>query len=365
MGEEAPKVLTPLLEAVKSGSMIKVESVLRTHANELDSVDENGMTPLEFACYRGDLKMVKLLVENGANINSNRHVHGYTALMFAALGGHTDIVQYLLEAGADVEKVNSVGRNASQMAAFVGQHATATLIINFIPSKALQPYTTGPTPLLRNSLLEPLLTFVRTRNIHPVYLVLMLKEKKVLLEESASVIKTLDQMCKNEMTKSDPNEPNALKFHILSNLVDYTQKNVTISDEASFESCMKKLLRNESESGLPLLVEKALRNAVREFPFKDSTIFLQLLKSLAEVKIGDEPSALTLLTRMVSGVMSDNDTDHRCNSCHQPNSPKKCSQCGIVSYCNQFCQKIHWPCHKKTCNKATSTAQKIQIIHSD
>lgn len=344
------QVLSPLMEAVKTGSLIKVESVLRTEEDSLNSIDENGMTPLDFACYKGNLEIVKLLTEKGANVNNDKHVHGFTALMFAALGGYADVVQYLLENGAEIDRVNSVGRTASQLAAFVGQHAAATIITNFISSKSIQSYTTGNQPLLKKSLVDPLLVFVRTRNIHPVHLVKMLLEKKILLEETSSITKTLNQMCKDEMAKSEPNEPVALKLHILSHILEYTSKNVTISDDSSFEILMKKLLKNESIAGIPILVEKLLRNAAREFPFKDSTIFLQLLRSLSSGEIAIEPSALTLLTKMVSGVMCD-DNEARCKSCHEPNSTKKCSQCTNVSYCNQFCQKIHWPCHKKSCIK--------------
>lgn len=346
---------SPLMEAVKTGSAIKVDSILRTDLSDLNSVDAHGMTPLEFACYKGNYEIVKLLIEKGADVNSNKHRDGYTALMFAALGGHTDVTQHLLERGANIAATNSVGRTASQMAAFVGQHATATLITNFIPEKAISLYSKGANAPLPPNLVEPLLSLVRTRNIHPVHLVQVFHEKRPLIEEASCVIKTLNQMCKDEMEKADANEPNALKFHILSNILELTSKNVTVSDDESYEAFMKKLLKSESKIGLSIMTEKTLRNAVREFPFRDSTIFLQLLRSLSGVNIGDEPSALTLLTRMVSGIMSDNDTDHRCNACHEPNSSKKCSQCDSASYCNRFCQKIHWPCHKKFCKKQTET----------
>lgn len=346
---------SPLIEAVKSGSVTKVDSILRTDLSQLNTADQYGMTPLEFACYKGNFEIVKMLIEKGANINSHKHRDGYTALMFAALGGHTDVTQHLLEKGANIAAKNSVGRTASQMAAFVGQHATATLITNFLPEKAISSYSEGANAPLPKNLVEPLLSLVRTRNIHPVHLIQVFHEKKLLLEQASCVVKTLNQMCKDEMEKSDANEPNALKFHILSNILELTSKNVTNSDEESYESFMKKLLKSESKIGLSIGIEKTLRNAVREFPFRDSTIFLQLLRSLSGVNIGDEPSALTLLTRMVSGIMSDNDTDHRCNACHEPNSSKKCSQCDCASYCNRFCQKLHWPCHKKFCKKQTET----------
>ncbi len=43
--------------------------------------------------------------------------------------------------------------------------------------------------------------------------------------------------------------------------------------------------------------------------------------------------------------------ERRCSACFAPTNPlKKCAKCGVAHYCNQDCQKNHWPQHRSECS---------------
>lgn len=344
------------MKAITGGNEAEIEAVLRTGKLDLNFTDENGMTPLQNACYKGRHDVAKLLIERGADVNSNKHVHGYTALMFAALGGHVRVVSLLLENGADPSAKNSVNRTASQMAAFVGQHKAATVISNFVPREEVEPFTKPvgleKEPKLQPHLLPAFMNLVRKVNVNPVRVAMDLTASKVLLEHHRKVIKVLDLMCEKEMEKEDPNEPLAMKFHHLSflikHIVQFYDKS-TDPIETKLQNLCKYWLRGD-ENGFPVTLENLLRQSIKEFPFRDSSIFLQLVKTLYNVPVGSEPSAITILAKSINGQKGFDEDSAVCCTCGECAPPKKCSQCKSVQYCDQNCQKIHWFTHKKICD---------------
>lgn len=78
-------------------------------------------------------------------------------------------------------------------------------------------------------------------------------------------------------------------------------------------------------------------------------VFIEIVKTLSTVKIGDEPSALSLLSRGISGQKGFDEDVPSCPACSEPKPSKKCSQCKATLYCDQRCQRLHWPTHKKFC----------------
>ena len=46
-----------------------------------------------------------------------------------------------------------------------------------------------------------------------------------------------------------------------------------------------------------------------------------------------------------------------CDTCSEEKA-KKCANCKSVDYCNQVCQKHHWPVHKKYCAKEKKMLEK-------
>jgi ankyrin repeat protein len=98
----------PLLEAVKSGDVEKVKSILGENPSSVSKYEINqkghtGDTPLTVAASKGNLEIVKLLVEHGAVVDAGKEAGDRTPLIEAAGHAHADVVQYLIAKGADVQ----------------------------------------------------------------------------------------------------------------------------------------------------------------------------------------------------------------------------------------------------------------------
>uniref|UniRef100_D3TQD2 MYND Zn-finger and ankyrin repeat protein n=1 Tax=Glossina morsitans morsitans TaxID=37546 RepID=D3TQD2_GLOMM len=335
-------------------------------------VDENGMTPLQHACCKGNKETVQILLDMGADINFNQHGANYTPLHFAALSGNTEICRMLLDAGINPNSVNSVSRTASQMAAFVGNHACVETINNYV-SKSLLEYYTQPQGLQKEPFLSPTVLdafhkFVVEVNLHPVRIVLNLQTLG-LLKYLPGLRKSLELMCEKEMKKpSDVNELMAFKFHYLHWIVselmrceeqckaqrkDKPNMNSEELVKHDFVEMFVKRVLKENKQGQLDYVEFTIRDCVREFPFRECTIFRQVISKLA---VKDSASALSVLHRAINGQRGFNDDISYCNACGNEKPDKKCSKCKAVQYCDRECQRLHWFMHKKSCNRPTSSA---------
>jgi ankyrin repeat and MYND domain-containing protein 2 len=373
-----------LMDKINSEDLEEVKILLKDEDVKINSVNKDGLSFISQAAFKGNFEICKLLIESGANINESEHAHGYTALMFAAIGGHLKVVNLLLESGANIYAVNSVGRTALQMAAFVGQHEAVTLINNFVPQREVEYFTKinglEKEPKLKPKLLQPLCQFLRQTNIHPIRIILSLEKYPDLLDNCKQVVNVLELMMNKEMKKADPNEMLALKYSHLSFLLSYFQKHL-IHLEEKYEDkqdklnivkkCIdlvsKNLLAGRDSDDFPINLENFLRESIKQFPFHESAIFVQLIKTLSGVKIGDEPSALTLLSKTVSGQKGFPEDVHVCATCGEPKPSKKCSKCKTTQYCDQQCQKLHWFSHKKICErlKTKLTTQAIEVKVSE
>jgi ankyrin repeat protein len=130
-------------DAVRSGDLEKVKTLLKGHAERLNSPDQNQKTPLHLALESGHVDIAKYIIEKGADINlkdkdsaSPLHNAAYlgnleivdlllkkgatslnegnfrkqTPLHFASERGHPEVAARLLDAGADIEARDMVGR---------------------------------------------------------------------------------------------------------------------------------------------------------------------------------------------------------------------------------------------------------------
>uniref|UniRef100_A0A4W6CY54 Ankyrin repeat and MYND domain containing 2 n=1 Tax=Lates calcarifer TaxID=8187 RepID=A0A4W6CY54_LATCA len=300
-----------------------------------------GMTPLMHAAYKGKADMCRLLLQNGADVNCNQHEYGYTALMFAGLSGKTDITSMMLDAGAETDLVNSVGRTAAQMAAFVGQHDCVTVINNFF-SRARLEYYTRPQglerePKLPPGLAGPLHKIIMTTNLNPVKIVMLVKENPVLVDVAAleKCYQVMDLLCEQCVKQQDMNE-------VLKCLA-FLQKR-----DDKLDALVKSLLRGRDSDGFPQYQEKFIRDCIRKFPYCEATLLQQLVRSIAPVEIGNDPTAFSVLTQALTGQMAFVDADY-CATCGERGADKRCSLCKAVIYCSLSCQKLHWFTHKKMC----------------
>uniref|UniRef100_A0A4W3HEH2 Ankyrin repeat and MYND domain containing 2b n=1 Tax=Callorhinchus milii TaxID=7868 RepID=A0A4W3HEH2_CALMI len=357
-----------LLQVISEGNVQEAGRLLGSTNVRVNCLDQHGMTPLMHAAYKGKAEMCKLLLQHGADVNCNEHEHGYTALMFAGLSGSKDITRMMLEAGAETDVVNSVGRTAAQMAAFVGQHDCVTIINNFFSRERLDYYTKpqglDKEPKLPVKLAGPLHKIITTTNLHPVRIILLIKENPLLAEVDAlgKCYKILDLICEKCMKQREINEVLAMKMHYLSYIF---QKCISFlkEQEDKLDGLIKSLLKGRDTDGFPYYQEKFLRECIRKFPWCEATLLQQLVRSIAPVEIGSDPTALSVLTQTITGQVGFVDAEF-CTACGEKGADKRCSVCKMVTYCNQNCQKMHWFTHKKVCKKLKESREKQEAIDS-
>ncbi|CAL8297137.1 unnamed protein product [Lota lota] len=342
-----------ILELISAGDVQEAEKLLANQDMRVNCLDEFGMTPLMHAAYKGRAHMCQLLLRHGADVNCNQHEYGYTALMFAGLSGNSDITTMMLDAGAETDPVNSVGRTAAQMAAFVGQRDCVTLINNFFPRARLDYYTRPQgqerEPKLPLKLAEPLHKIIMTTNLNPVKMVMLVKESPVLVDVAAleKCYSVMDMLCEQCVRQQDMNEVLALKMHYISCVLQRCLTHLRERDH-NLDALVKSLLKGRDSDGFPQNQERFIRDCITKFPHCEAALLQQLVKSIAPVEIGNDPTAFSVLTQALMGQMALVDADY-CITCGEKGAEKSCSLCKAVTYCSVMCQRLHWFAHKKVC----------------
>lgn len=284
-----------------------------------------------------------------------KHAHNYTALHFAGLSGNREICQALLSAGAKPDVTNSVSRTPAQMAAFVGNHACVATINTYISKSEIEKFTSQKK--LSAAVLDNFHKFVTYVNVHPVRVALNL-QAYVLADNLKEIKEALDTMCTKEIKKGpETNEVMAFKYHYLHFVVSEIAKiQKKLAEKPSeeeekksdaIELFVKKLLKTGKDGNYDYM-DSFLREAVREFPYRECTIFRQMVASLADK---NSPSALSVINAAINGQRGFIDNIPTCNTCGEEKPAKKCSKCKVVQYCDRNCQRLHWPVHKKECTR--------------
>ncbi|XP_043671149.1 ankyrin repeat and MYND domain-containing protein 2 [Vespula pensylvanica] len=381
-----------IFDKIDKNEVSEIKTLLSMNKIKVDFVDENGMSPLQHACYKGNKEIVQMLLDQGADVNAGQHEHAYTALHFAALSGNADLCHLLMSHGARLTATNSVGRTPAQMAAFVGNHNCVATINNFIPKADIDYFVKAQglqtEPMLPPHLADSFHKFIMQVNVHPVRVAMNLQRSPGLLENAYKIQKVLEALRHREMTRgAETNEVMAFKYHYLSCVVAEIikcqkrqeamkgEKNDKdkISEEGEekksdvVEILIRKFLKCSKSDGVPEYQEAFLRESVREFPFRESTIFRQMVATLAGT---DPPSAVSVVSAAINGQRGFNDNALVCVTCGEEKASKKCSKCKAVQYCDRECQRLHWSMHKKACarlgqspsqNTKTSDIDKEQI----
>lgn len=248
-------------------------------------------------------------------MNSSKHGANYTALHFAALSGNAEICLRLLEAGANSNAQNSVNRTPAQMAAFVGNHVAVACINNYIPKSEIEYFikTQGQQtePTLPIILLDAMHKFVIQSNVHPVRIALNIQKFGALSEHLKIVKKVLELMTERELHKrNEVNEIMAFKYHYLGYMVgeiikcrDYFQfrkesQEGSDGNKSDFVELFAKRVLKENKLGQLEYVESTIRECVREFPFRESTVFKQVLVQLTSK---DALPALDVIRGAING----------------------------------------------------------------
>ena len=319
----------------------------------------------------------------GADVNGGNHEHDYSPLHFAALANKEQICQVLIENGAKIDAVNSVKRTASQMAAFVGNSKCVAVINNYVPKEDVFYFTRSvitmdlnyffPMPCFDSrkqpleekakmplKLAKPLHELVMITNTNPVRIGLELKARPELLE-----LENLEKMCqilelmsdREFKDRRDVNEVLSLKFHIIHYIVKdikkQTEKEVRQEKQMKLpliDRWIKSMLLARESDGYQVFQEDFLRQGVKEFPYKESTLFKTLVTNFSQSRnYGESLTASDFINQAFNGQKGFNDDDS-CGACGNEKTEKKCSKCKSKNYCDQNCQKLHWFVHKKFCN---------------
>ncbi|KAJ8306824.1 hypothetical protein KUTeg_014908, partial [Tegillarca granosa] len=318
-----------LLDSVVKGNIEEVRELLKETSVRIDALDDTGMTVLQQAAFRGKKDICELLLSHGADVNSNYHDNEYTALMFACLSGNPEVTRLMLEAGAKIDHTNSVGRTAAQMGAFVGQHHCVSVINNFFPKESLNHYTKPQgfekEAKLPIELAPSMVKLLNLSSLHPVKISLFLQEHIGLVEKSKGIIRVLENLCEKAMKDRDTNDVLAMKTHYLAVLIKAAAK--SYDEKKNLDTWLKLLVRGREGDGFPEYQEKLIRQMLREFPYSDSQLFQQMVRNLSTVKIGNEPTALTILKQGIQGQKFGWEEEECCDTCGEPKAEKKCSAC--------------------------------------
>lgn len=249
-------------------------------------------------------------------MNSSQHAANYTALHFAALSGNAEVCARLLLAGADPSALNSVNRTPSQMAAFVGNHKAVACINNYIPKEEIEYFTKmqgqQTEPILPIILLDSLHKFIIQSNIHPIRIALNIQKFGALSEHMKTVKKVLELLTEREIQKrGEINEIMAFKYHYLSYIVgeiikcrEYfqsrkeSQEGSADANKSDFVELFAKRVLKENKFGQLEYVETTIRECVREFSFRESTVFKQVLVQLTSK---DPVPALDVIRGAING----------------------------------------------------------------
>ncbi|KTF74269.1 hypothetical protein cypCar_00025520, partial [Cyprinus carpio] len=248
--------------------------------------------------------------------------------------GNAEITEMILDAGAETDLVNSVGRTAAQMAAFVGQHDCVTMINNFF-SRARLEYYTRPQgseiePKLPPKLAGPLHKIIMTTNLNPVKMVMLVKEDPLLVDVVAleKCYHVMDLLCEQCVKQQEMNEVLAMKMHYISCVLQKCLAFLQERDD-NLDALLKSLLKGRDVDGFPQYQEKFIRDCIRKFPYCETTLLQQLVRSIAPVEIGNDPTAFSFLTQALTGQMVLMDTEY-CATCGEKGADKKCSFCKMV-----------------------------------
>ncbi|CAG9759493.1 unnamed protein product [Ceutorhynchus assimilis] len=357
-----------LFDTINNNDALLLKALLSEKPQNVNILDENNMTLLQHAAYKGNKDLVQILLDQGAEVTLCQHQHNYTALHFGALSGNPDVCLLLLEAGAKSTDTNSVGRTPSQMAAFVGHHNCVAVINNYVPKQDVECYKhtdSKTTPTLPSFLLDSFHKFIMQTNVHPIKVVMNIYSFVGLQDHLDEVKRVLESMREREMNRGpETNEVMSFKFHYLGYIVgeirklkdrQAAKKETAVEDEKKTditEAFARKLLKPGKDDNLDFM-DAFLKECIREFPFRESTLFRQMVTTLSGTQA---PSALYVVNSVINGQRGFIDQIPHCNTCGEEKPAKKCSKCKVVQYCDRNCQRLHWTWHKKSCARLSPEA---------
>ena len=86
-----------LFTAVECNDLEKAANIMKNYPNQIDSLNDEGLSPLHIAVIKGNLKMIDLLLKNGANSNIPSEKNKHTPMHLACLNQNSMTEEILQE----------------------------------------------------------------------------------------------------------------------------------------------------------------------------------------------------------------------------------------------------------------------------
>lgn len=364
-----------LFDAIINKNLDEVKRIVKNHPKiNLDCLDKDELSPLQHACHSGNLELAIFLLDHGAGVDFTGRKDSYTPLMFAAISARADIVRLLLERGVDITAENCVHRTAAQMAAFVGQFKVVSMINSWVPyATSVKPYTScrelEDKPRISSDELGHLLhRYIVYPSLHPVKLLLFIKENLGLVEFSKEFIYVLENLSSKAIKHPSNEESLSLKYYYFSYLIEYCSKTYKLRQQDKtqqtnlqfdaelcdrcIEIIIRRLIKRENPKDpkpCTLHLDQFITECMMKFPYTQLSIFKTMTYALTQRNVGDL-TAYAILTQSLDGPrMFGQKPDEICAVCGEMDKNKKCSKCKSVYYCGRSCQRADWFLHKKVC----------------
>ena len=120
-----------LPEAAAVGNLARVRELIEKNQAEANSLSPDGFPIVALAAFLGHLEVVEYLAAHGADIDAAAtNGSGYNALTGAVTSGHAAVVQWLLEHGANANYRYSAGYSPLLTAAANGRLDIAKLLLS-------------------------------------------------------------------------------------------------------------------------------------------------------------------------------------------------------------------------------------------
>ncbi len=182
---------TTLHTAASKGN-VKAIDRLAEEGNDLNEIDDEGMTPLIRAINMNQKESVVALLKSGANVDTPDSTYLNTPLHYAVIQGNSGLVKLLLEKKADSTARNIEGKSPFDLAREMGNNDMAQLLKVKIPNASL-PLKTRKTQEVKTDTPKNNALNLNMKPPTPT-LVKIPKEKEMVVEKKISSSLSEDEM---------------------------------------------------------------------------------------------------------------------------------------------------------------------------
>ena len=314
--------VTPLIRASELGNSTIAEALLDFNA-DVNQASREGVTPLMLASYKGNQKIVARIIALKPDINA-RSAHKGTALCSALLGGHKAIIKDLLKAGSSLKFIDQSQESRAQLLEYIKDDEEIQELVLF---KAVQE---GYNELVKDLELPNKYKRKDKNNNTLLQLAARFGHKELVALFLAEGL--------------DVNAQNNSGYTALLCALSYRHKEIIpllLTHGALLSACT-----NEGKSGFIIALKEGCLSYLCQ----------------CEVTLPYRP-LLTYFKNLSSAV-----NKQACNVCNKGDiNLLSCSNCRMVRYCSQECQRKAWPEHKIVCRKIALADKlitgKIDLAH--